>query len=51
MLFLCGIPIFLTELSLGQFSGEGTLGVWKTVPAFKGKAIEIIFLSKINSRA
>lgn len=45
MLFLCGIPIFLTELSLGQFSGEGTLGVWKTVPAFKGIGYGMIAVS------
>ena len=36
MLFLCGIPLFYTELAMGQFSGLGTLGVWKAAPAFKG---------------
>ena len=27
MLFICGIPLFLTELSMGQFSAAGTLGL------------------------
>ena len=43
MLFICGIPLFCAELALGQYSGKGTLAVWKSVPAFKGK-----FKKKIN---
>ena len=35
MLFACGIPIFMAELALGQYSAEGTLTVWKCLPAFK----------------
>jgi len=36
MLFLVGIPLFYTELGMGQYSGEGTLGVWKCFPCAKG---------------
>ena len=35
MLFACGIPIFMAELALGQYSAQGTLTVWKCLPAFK----------------
>ena len=35
MLFVCGIPIFMAELALGQYSAQGTLSVWKALPAFK----------------
>jgi SNF family Na+-dependent transporter len=45
MLFICGIPIFLTELSMGQYSSSGTLGVWKAVPAFKGIGYAMILVS------
>lgn len=45
MLFLCGIPIFLTELSMGQYSAQGTLGVWKAMPCMKGIGYGMILVS------
>lgn len=37
MLCLAGIPLFLMELTLGQFSGLGPVSAWRASPAFKGK--------------
>ena len=45
MLFLCGIPLFMAELALGQYSAQGTLAVWKCIPAFKGIGIGMIVVS------
>ncbi|MFH4982714.1 hypothetical protein AB6A40_009423 [Gnathostoma spinigerum] len=42
MLFLCGLPMMLMELSLGQYSSEGPLTVWKLCPIFKGIGIGMI---------
>ncbi|KAI3385618.1 hypothetical protein SNEBB_008572 [Seison nebaliae] len=36
MLTLVGIPLFLLEISIGQFSGLGPLHVWKFCPISKG---------------
>ena len=35
MLFVCGIPLFMAELAMGQYSNSGALTVWKCLPAFK----------------
>ncbi|CDQ75139.1 unnamed protein product [Oncorhynchus mykiss] len=37
MLCLAGIPIFLLEVSLGQFASQGPVSVWKAIPALQGK--------------
>ena len=37
MLFICGIPLFMAELALGQYSNSGAITVWKCLPAFKVK--------------
>jgi len=39
MLTFCGIPLFMIELSLGQFSGYGAMTAWRASPIFKGKII------------
>lgn len=39
MLVLCGIPLFMMELSFGQFAGLGPVTAWRAVPAFKGNAV------------
>lgn len=36
-LFIVGIPVFLIEVSLGQFTSEGTLTCWSYAPMFRGK--------------
>lgn len=37
MLGLAGVPIFLLEVSLGQFASQGPVSVWKAIPALQGK--------------
>uniref|UniRef100_H2ZFL1 Transporter n=1 Tax=Ciona savignyi TaxID=51511 RepID=H2ZFL1_CIOSA len=36
MLTFCGIPLFMIELALGQFSGYGVITAWRASPIFKG---------------
>ena len=36
-LFLCGIPLFFLELSIGQFSSLSPMRVWKVCPIFQGR--------------
>ena len=37
MLGIAGIPIFLLEVSLGQFASQGPVSVWKCIPALQGE--------------
>jgi len=36
MLFVTGVPLFLMELSLGQYGAAGPITVWKCCPLLKG---------------
>ena len=38
MLLVCGIPIFFIELAFGQYSGQGPITIWESIPMFKGIA-------------
>ncbi|RWS07808.1 sodium- and chloride-dependent GABA transporter 1-like protein, partial [Dinothrombium tinctorium] len=35
-ILLCGIPLFLMEVSLGQYLNTGGIGIWNLVPVMKG---------------
>lgn len=35
-IFLMGIPMFVLEVSLGQFLNTGGICIWNLVPMFKG---------------
>ncbi|XP_040183840.1 sodium- and chloride-dependent glycine transporter 2 [Rana temporaria] len=45
MLALAGVPIFLLEVSLGQFASQGPISVWKAIPAFQGCGIAMLIIS------
>jgi len=37
MLFFCGLPLFLMELTIGQYSGSGPGNVFEAAPLFRGE--------------
>ena len=49
MLFCCGIPIFYLETAFGQYAGQGPLGVWQSIPIFKGLGWAMIYVSAVVS--
>ncbi|XP_075598860.1 sodium-dependent proline transporter-like isoform X1 [Balearica regulorum gibbericeps] len=49
MLLVMGLPIFLMELSLGQYGAAGPITVWKCCPLLKGVGIAMLIMSSLVS--
>ncbi|KAK7024560.1 hypothetical protein SK128_016326 [Halocaridina rubra] len=49
MLFLVGIPLFLLETAVGQFSSSGCLTLYNVCPVFKGIGYSSIMVTLIAS--
>uniref|UniRef100_A0A1A8GHN6 Solute carrier family 6 (Neurotransmitter transporter, L-proline), member 7 n=1 Tax=Nothobranchius korthausae TaxID=1143690 RepID=A0A1A8GHN6_9TELE len=47
MLFVTGVPLFLMELSLGQYGAAGPITVWKCCPLLKGIGIGMLCVSTL----
>lgn len=42
MLWLCGIPLFFMETTLGQFGSTGCITIFKISPLFKGTTFDVL---------
>ncbi|XP_019719853.1 sodium-dependent proline transporter [Hippocampus comes] len=49
MLFVTGVPLFLMELSLGQYGAAGPITVWKCCPLLKGIGIGMLCVAVLLS--
>ncbi|NXK54794.1 SC6A7 protein, partial [Chauna torquata] len=49
MLFLTGLPLFLMELSLGQYGAAGPITVWKCCPILQGVGVGMLIVSSLVS--
>ncbi|NXE84270.1 SC6A7 protein, partial [Cochlearius cochlearius] len=49
MLLVTGLPLFLMELSLGQYGATGPITVWKCCPLLKGVGIAMLIVSSLVS--
>ncbi|XP_074937966.1 sodium-dependent proline transporter-like [Phalacrocorax aristotelis] len=49
MLLVVGLPLFLMELSLGQYGATGPITVWKCCPILKGVGVAMLIVSSLVS--
>ncbi|NXT56851.1 SC6A7 protein, partial [Pluvianellus socialis] len=49
MLLITGLPLFLMELSLGQYGAAGPIAVWKCCPLLKGVGVAMLIVSSLVS--
>lgn len=47
MNFLSGVPLFLLEMSMGQFSSSGVINIWRLCPLFKGMGYAMVTVSGV----
>lgn len=47
MTFIAGIPLFLLEMAIGQYSSSGVINVWRLCPLFRGMGIAMVVISGI----
>lgn len=47
LMTVVGLPLYVLELSLGQFGQSGIVQLWTAVPFFKGKVYIIISIFSI----
>ncbi|XP_053374952.1 sodium- and chloride-dependent neutral and basic amino acid transporter B(0+)-like [Mercenaria mercenaria] len=41
MVFVCGIPLYFLEYSIGKFSGKGPYQIWDANPLFRGVGVTV----------
>jgi len=44
---LAGVPLFLSEMSIGQFSSSGAVNVWRLCPLAKGMGFAMVMVSGV----
>ncbi|RUS88668.1 hypothetical protein EGW08_003563, partial [Elysia chlorotica] len=49
LIFTCGLPLFIMETAIGQYSSLGPIRVWKAVPIFKGVGYSMVAISGLTS--
>ncbi|KAJ8259581.1 hypothetical protein GJAV_G00171090 [Gymnothorax javanicus] len=49
MLAVAGLPLFFMECSLGQFSSQGPITVWKVVPIMQGVGLTMVLVTALVS--
>ncbi|NXW20640.1 SC6A7 protein, partial [Circaetus pectoralis] len=49
MSLVMGLPLFLMEMSLGQYGAAGPIAVWKCCPLLKGIGISMLIVSSLVS--
>ena len=45
--FFAGVPLFLSEMSIGQFSSSGAVNVWRLCPLFRGMGFAMVMVSGV----
>ncbi|XP_043199106.1 sodium- and chloride-dependent glycine transporter 1-like isoform X1 [Amphibalanus amphitrite] len=45
MLFCTGVPLFFFELTMGQFTSQGPIGIWSVSPLFQGIGYAMFVIS------
>ncbi|KAK7450668.1 hypothetical protein BaRGS_00039913, partial [Batillaria attramentaria] len=46
-LVLCGLPLFMLEAALGQFTGRSALHVWSVCPLMTGVGVSMVLITTI----